>query len=67
MGFDLDAHSQGNGLGNMEQRAREAGGILHICSAPGKGTTVLLRIPVSQPLSPDEQAALPSGYLDEQG
>jgi signal transduction histidine kinase len=66
-GFDLDAHREGNGLGNMEQRAREAGGMLGICSTPGKGTTVLLRIPVSQMLPADEPAALPSGYMDEQG
>jgi signal transduction histidine kinase len=47
IGFDLQRHSDGNGLPNMEQRAKEMDGILIIYSIPGGGTTVTLRFPVS--------------------
>jgi signal transduction histidine kinase len=47
-GFDLAASgSQGHGLANMQARSAALGGSLKITSAPGKGTRVLLTLPVS--------------------
>ncbi len=41
-GFDREKIRMGNGLQNMEQRAKAAGAILTVASVPGKGTTVEL-------------------------
>jgi signal transduction histidine kinase len=41
-GFDRSTVRMGNGLQNMEQRAKAAGGVLSVHSIPGKGTTVEL-------------------------
>ena len=41
--------ASGHGLGNMQARATALGGSLHIESAPGKGTRVLLTLPVASP------------------
>ena len=41
--------NSGHGLGNMEARAGALGGSLRIESAPGKGTRVLLTLPVASP------------------
>jgi signal transduction histidine kinase len=46
-GFDAQAVRRGNGLRNMRERAAALGGDLRIDSAPGKGTTVLLTIPIT--------------------
>lgn len=48
-GFDVDeARSQGGlGLSNMQQRARLYGGAVDIESAPGQGTRLTIRIPIS--------------------
>ena len=47
-GFDLEAtkHRGGMGLINMAERARQMGGALTIESAPGQGTTVMVRVPL---------------------
>jgi signal transduction histidine kinase len=39
-GFDEHTVRRGNGLGNLQSRARNVGGACEITSAPGKGTTV---------------------------
>jgi signal transduction histidine kinase len=36
----------GSGLRNMEDRARQVGGTLTIDSAPGRGTRVVLVVPL---------------------
>jgi signal transduction histidine kinase len=36
----------GNGLPNMRRRAANLGGSYEITTAPGKGTTVVLRVPL---------------------
>ncbi|MBX3240187.1 MAG: tetratricopeptide repeat protein [Chitinophagaceae bacterium] len=41
-GFDPATVNRGNGLKNMETRARAIGGTLHIASKPGEGTVVTL-------------------------
>jgi len=46
MGFDIEKTSTGNGLGNMINRAKELGGLLHIHSNPGSGTNISASIPV---------------------
>lgn len=46
-GFDLEAEPPGNGLINMTKRAQMLGGTLHIESAQGKGTSILLEIPIT--------------------
>jgi signal transduction histidine kinase len=47
IGFDpqLMSHTQGNGLRNMQERARALGGTLQISSQPAKGTSLLLSLP----------------------
>jgi PAS domain S-box-containing protein len=46
VGFDPQAARQhGEGLRNMEFRARQTGGLFEILSTPGDGATVILRIP----------------------
>jgi signal transduction histidine kinase len=42
-------HQAGHGLGNMQARAAALGGSLRVESAPGKGTRVLLTLPVASP------------------
>lgn len=47
-GFDqAGGASPGHGLVNMQARARALGGELRVVSAPGKGTRVLLTLPVA--------------------
>ncbi|MCL7454234.1 MAG: GAF domain-containing protein [Anaerolineae bacterium] len=48
VGFDLQGHvsDKGLGLATMRERADELGSELHIQSAPGEGTCVILRIPL---------------------
>lgn len=46
IGFDADT-ARGNGLGNMRNRTRALGGSCKITSAPGKGTTVEVVIPIT--------------------
>ncbi|WP_322888851.1 MULTISPECIES: cache domain-containing protein [unclassified Yoonia] len=43
----------GLGLRNMQERAQQLGGALSVRSAPGKGTTIEARVPLSHMLSPD--------------
>jgi signal transduction histidine kinase len=45
-GFDLTATPSGSGLENMRDRVEALGGSLLVDSAPGRGTTVVGRIPV---------------------
>ncbi len=52
IGFDPtlragDTQRSGFGLMSMNERARLAGGEIHVTSAPGQGTTVLLRMPAA--------------------
>ncbi len=47
-GFDPAARrGEGHGLANMQARARALGGSVDVVSAPGKGTRVLLTLPVA--------------------
>ncbi len=46
-GFNLNDASQGNGLKNMEARAKAIGASLSITSAPGKGTVVSITKPLT--------------------
>lgn len=49
-GFNSAArHDEGHGLANMRARAAALGGTLQIESTPGKGTRVLLTLPVDSP------------------
>ena len=49
-GFDPtavgDGERQGLGLGGMRERAQMLGGEMDVRSRPGKGTTIVARIPV---------------------
>jgi signal transduction histidine kinase len=45
-GFDLETTRRGDGLSNLEQRAKALGGTASIGSAPTQGTTVRLVIPL---------------------
>jgi signal transduction histidine kinase len=46
-GFDVETQARGSGLQNMADRLEALGGTLEIHSAPGEGTSVTGRIPVS--------------------
>jgi two-component system, NarL family, sensor histidine kinase UhpB len=45
-GFATGLIKKGNGLDNMQQRAKDMGAKLQINSMPGKGTEVILQLPV---------------------
>ncbi len=47
-GFDPEAAASGNGIGNMQSRAREMKARLEIKSAAGKGTEVCLRCKITR-------------------
>jgi len=46
VGFDVHGAARGNGLHNMEERARTMGGELAITSSRGLGTTITLHAPI---------------------
>ncbi|MFC9247832.1 sensor histidine kinase [Streptomyces sp. NPDC057136] len=50
-GFDPAARSGGYGLPGMRARVSEIGGTAKVCSAPGEGTELTIRLPVAA--SPD--------------
>ncbi|MDF7801958.1 histidine kinase [Pontiellaceae bacterium B1224] len=50
-GFDLTQPSTGLGLESIHNRAREMEGRLELDSAPGKGTSVVLRVPLKSLLN----------------
>ncbi|MCM3726245.1 PAS domain S-box protein [Neobacillus cucumis] len=45
-GFDIEKQTLGVGLFSMDERARSVGGDLSIFASPGKGTKVILDIPI---------------------
>ena len=47
-GFNKQKQSSGVGLFSMDERARAVGGELSILSSPGKGTKVILEVPISK-------------------
>lgn len=47
-GFDtMERATSGNGLSNIKKRILDCGGTLHIESKPGKGTTLLMEVPLA--------------------
>jgi signal transduction histidine kinase/ligand-binding sensor domain-containing protein len=50
-GFDIDTVKRGNGLNNLEKRAKEIGGQISIKSEPGKGTCVNLMMILKKSLA----------------
>jgi ligand-binding sensor domain-containing protein len=46
-GFDPELASEGNGLANMQLRAKKLGGVLRISSTNSHGTTVNLKLPLA--------------------
>jgi two-component system, NarL family, sensor histidine kinase UhpB len=48
-GFDSHLIKKGNGLDNMQHRAKELHGAIQVSSEAGVGTTILLTIPVTAP------------------
>ncbi len=47
-GFDTSSGGSGNGLASMHRRAERLGASLHVISAPGRGTSVRLRMTVPE-------------------
>ncbi|MEH7116641.1 PAS domain S-box protein [Neobacillus vireti] len=47
-GFNIEKQTLGVGLFSMDERARSVGGELAIIASPGKGTKVILDIPISK-------------------
>jgi two-component system, NarL family, sensor histidine kinase UhpB len=46
-GFDEQTIKAGNGLRNLRERAKEINGTLELRSAIGKGTEVVLEVPIA--------------------
>ncbi|WP_066306228.1 sensor histidine kinase [Bacillus sp. FJAT-29814] len=46
-GFNMETQTSGVGLFSMDERARSVGGHLTITSSPGKGTKIILEVPVT--------------------
>ncbi len=53
-GFDPDTVKRGNGLNNLEKRAKEINGQIDIRSAPGKGTAINLMVVLKKSLLADK-------------
>jgi signal transduction histidine kinase len=53
-GFDMDKIKRGNGLNNLEKRAKEIGGQITIKSEPGKGTCINLMVVLKRSLLADK-------------
>jgi len=47
IGFDAQSHTHGNGLINMKTRADDLGAKFLLNSEPGKGTTLVLEMPIT--------------------
>jgi signal transduction histidine kinase len=47
-GFDASQYHEGHGLRSMRERARRLAGELVVDSSPGRGTTILVRVPLSR-------------------
>jgi signal transduction histidine kinase len=47
VGFNTSASGGGRGMANMYKRAQDIGGVVCIHSVPGKGTTITLRVPLT--------------------
>lgn len=54
-GFEVDRGDGGMGLENIRQRVLALGGELVIASAPGKGTTLRVTIPLAEPIVSQEE------------
>ena len=53
-GFDMEKIKRGNGLSNLEKRAKEIGGQITIKSEPGKGTCINLMVILKKSLLTDK-------------
>ena len=53
-GFDMEEIKRGNGLNNLEKRAKEIGGQITIKSDPGKGTCINLMVVLKKSLLTDK-------------
>lgn len=47
LGFDISTAKKGNGLANIQNRAKSVGGKINIHSTDGQGTTIKLTIPLN--------------------
>lgn len=56
-----DRAVSGDGLANLHERMRRAGGSCEIRSTPGAGTTVFLRVPRADPKGSDRRPGAPRG------
>jgi signal transduction histidine kinase len=67
-GFEstVDGIRGGFGISGMKERAQKIGGTLQIESAPGKGTKVTARVPVSPAGHPNQSIGVPSGEKMEE-
>jgi two-component system, NarL family, sensor histidine kinase UhpB len=65
VGFEPGVVGTGGGFGipGMQERAKKIGGTLEFRSAPGKGTSVIVRVPANPDPRPNLQG---SGSLNEE-
>jgi signal transduction histidine kinase len=61
VGLQPERRRAGLGLRGIEERVRDLRGTLHIQSAPGRGTTVLIRLPIPQPAHTEATLARAAG------
>ena len=50
VGFDAEANKRGYGLGNLEKRCKEIGASVKIESAPGRGCSYSISLPLGAPM-----------------
>jgi signal transduction histidine kinase len=58
VGFEPGERRNGLGLRGIEERVREIGGTLTIDSAPGRGTVLVLRVPLPAPVTEERVARI---------
>jgi signal transduction histidine kinase len=59
VGFDPGRTAPGNGLANMRHRAEDAGGVLEVDSAPGRGTCVRMSLPLPADVPRSDEECAP--------
>ena len=57
-GFDSGRRHEGLGLRGIEERIKELGGVTTITSAPGRGSTLAMQLPLPTPTAEEQRARI---------